>query len=186
MIFHLTALVIHYRKGLTVDDVQLREIECMVNERMELIICRRCELAVAPEHLRTHLASKHKIYCSHDALESIKQNHVLLSLDSIIRFKEETTVLDTAIAGVSTREGYKCLKCGYYGIWKTMTEHFRVRHSGEDAKEYCEKGCMIQAPFVGRLKKWMGIRDPGSVRVDENNESAWKAVLDVTTSRSRV
>ena len=143
---------------------------------MEFIICCRCELAVASEHLRTHLASKHKIYCSHDTLESIKQKHVLKSLDSIVTFKEETTVLDTAIAGVPVREGHKCLKCDYYGVWTTMTEHFRLRHKGEDAKEHCEKGCMIQAPFAGRLKKWIGIRDPGSIRVEENNDSAWKAV----------
>jgi len=57
-----------------------------------------------------------------------------------------------------------------------MTEDFRLRYKGEDVKEHCEKGCMIQAPFAGRLK-WIGIRDPRSVRVDENNESAWKAVL---------
>lgn len=90
---------------LIIDDEQLRKIQCLVNERMEFIICRQCELAVAPEHLRTHLASKHKIYCSHDTLQSIKQKYVLKSLDSIVMFREETTVLDTAIAGVQVREG---------------------------------------------------------------------------------
>lgn len=65
---------------------------------------------------------------------------------------------------------------GYYGVWTTMTEHFRLRHSGEDAKEHCEKGCRIQAPFAGRLKKWMGISDHSTTVVEENNESAWKAV----------
>ena len=46
-----------YDNWLIVEDKQRRKIECMVNERMKFIICRRCELAVAPEHLRTHLAS---------------------------------------------------------------------------------------------------------------------------------
>ncbi len=174
-----------YDNPLIVDDEQLRKIECMVNERMEFIICRRCELAVAPEHLRTHLASKHKIYCSHDTLQSIQQAHVLKSLDSIIMFREETTVLETAIAGVPVREGYKCLECGYYGLWRTMTEHFRLRHAGEDAKEHCQKGCKIQAPFAGRLKKWMGISDRSVTEVEDNNESAWKAVSTLLAKNRR-
>ena len=166
-----------YKDSLMVDDEKLRGIEYMINERMEFIICRRCELAVPPEYLCIHLHSKHKIDCSEDTLQSIMETYALKSLDTIVMFKDATTLLEVAVGGIRAHEGYKCLDCSHYTrVWGSMLEHFRLKHADIDVKEHTEEGCKMQCLFGGRLKKWMGISDHSMAEVEEDNESAWEAV----------
>jgi len=151
----------------------LNKINCMINEELKLIICRECDTAVPPEHLQTHVSSKHKINCSHDMIESIVSGRGLMSLESIIEFKENTAMLESAIGGIPVRQGYKCLKCGYC-VWKwgSMTDHFFNKHRGENAREWTEDEIDMQLLFRGRLKKWFPIRDPSTIEVPDENESA--------------
>jgi hypothetical protein len=72
----------------------------MINEKLKSIICRRCDKVVAPEHLQTHVSSKHKIYCSHDTVKSIVTGRRLMSLDAIIEFRENTKQLESPIGGI--------------------------------------------------------------------------------------
>jgi len=83
-----------------IEDEDLCKIDCMINERMKLIICGRCDKAIPPEHLQTHVSSKHKIYCSYETVESIISGHRLMSLDSIIEFKENIKELESVIGGI--------------------------------------------------------------------------------------
>lgn len=144
---------------------------------MRWIICRRCDKAVPPEYIQSHLSTKHRIYCSDDVLDSIVSGRELMSLDSIITFREDTTTLETAIGGILTRKGHKCVECGHCTpVWGSMTAHFVKKHNGLDAKDLTEHGVEMQAPFGGRLKKWFEIIDRSTIVVDEGNESLWEAV----------
>jgi Orsellinic acid/F9775 biosynthesis cluster protein D len=96
-----------------VEDQWLRKIECVINEKMKWIICRRCDRAVPAEHVQTHLSSKHKIYCSDDTLHSIVTGRRLMSLDSITAWKKDTIGLEKAIGGIRMRKGHKCVECGH-------------------------------------------------------------------------
>ena len=169
-------------------DEQLQKIECMINEKMKWIICRRChdDRAVPHEHLQTHLR-KHKIYCSHDTVQSIISGRGLKSLKSIKEFRDGNWTLDAPINGIPLKEkGYKCLKCRYYGPWRTMTEHFRLSHDGHDVKENTRDEQLIQAPFGGTLKKWFGIVERSEIEVDGDNDCAWNAVEALLAKKRRV
>src|SRR5271169_5003873 len=109
---------------------------------MKWIICGRCNKAVPPEHVKMHLSSKHQIYYSRDALESIFSNHELMSLESLEAFKNETNKLENAINGILVEEGHKCIMCGHCTmVWGSMTEHFRNQHEGNlEAKQWTENG----------------------------------------------
>ena len=158
----------------------------MINEKLKLIICRRCDKTVAPEHLQTHVSSKHKIYCSHDTVQSIVTGRRLMSLDAIIAFRGNTKELESPIGGIPVRKGHKCLKCGRcVRAWDSMTAHFRRKHNGENAKEWSEHDVDMQLVFGGLLKKWFPIRDHSTVEVEEDNESAWKAVEVLLAKRKR-
>jgi Orsellinic acid/F9775 biosynthesis cluster protein D len=144
---------------------------------MRWIICRRCDKAVPSEYIQSHLSTKHRIYCSDDTLDSIVSGRELMSLDSIITFREDTTGLKAAIVGILTRKGHKCVKCGHCTpVWSSMTAHFVKKHDGMDVKDLTEHGVEMQAPFGGRLKKWFEIIDRSTIEVDEENESPWEAV----------
>src|SRR5271169_6222520 len=157
----------------------------MINEKMKWIICHRCDKAVPPEYIQTHLSRKHKIHCSDDALDSIVTGRGLMSLDLIKAWREDTGALESAVGGISTREGHKCIQCGHYTpVWGSMTDHFVKKHNGLDAKDQTEQGIEMQAPFGGRLKKWLEIIDRSTVEVDEENVSPWEAVK-VLLAKSR-
>jgi hypothetical protein len=85
----------------------------MINQKIKWVICRRCDKAVPPGHVKTHLSSKHQIYCSRETLECIFSDHELMSLDSLEAFKNETTTLENAISGIVVEEGHKCIVCGH-------------------------------------------------------------------------
>jgi hypothetical protein len=126
---------------------------------------------VPPEYVQTHLSRKH---CSDDALDSIVSGRGLMSLDSIMAFREDTTWLETAIGGILTQQGHKCIECGHCTpVWGSMTDHFVKKHNGLDVKDKTEHGIEMQAPFGGRLKKWF---DSSTVEVEQENMSPWKAV----------
>src|SRR6266496_3170488 len=153
---------------------------------MRLIICRGCDKAVPPEHLQTHVTSKHKIYCSHDVVESIVSGRRLMTLDSIIELRENMKQLESPIGGIPVRSGYKCLKCECcVRKWDSMTAHFRKKHKGENVKEWSEDDVDMQLVFGGRLKRWFPIHDRSTVEVDEGNESAWLAAEVLLAKRRR-
>jgi Orsellinic acid/F9775 biosynthesis cluster protein D len=152
---------------------------------MKWILCRRCDTAVPAEHVQTHL-SKHKIYCSDDTLRSIVTGRRLMTLDLITAWKNETIELEKAIGGIQTRNGHRCVECGHCTpIWGSMTDHFVKKHKGKEAKEWTESDVEMQAPFGGLLKKWFRIRDRSTVEVEDDNESAWKAVEVLLAKRKR-
>src|SRR5208282_942660 len=169
-----------------VEDQWLQRIECVINEKMKWIICRRCDTSVPAEHVQTHLRSKHKIYCSDETLNSIVAGRRLMSLELITAWKNDTMELEKAIGGIRTRNGHKCVECGYCSpIWGSMTDHFLRKHKGKEAKEWTESEIEMQAPFGGLLKKWFPIRDRSTVDVEDDNESAWKAVEVLLAKRKR-
>jgi hypothetical protein len=152
---------------------------------MKWIICRRCDRAVPSEYIQTHLSSKHKIYCSDDALDSIVVGRGLMSLDSITAWKKDTVALEAAIGGVLVKTGHRCIECGHCtAVWESMTHHFAKWHKGKDAREWTEGDIEMQAPFGGRLKRWVKIIDRSTIEVDEGNESPWEAVK-VLLAKSR-
>jgi len=158
----------------------------MINERAKVIICHGCDKAVPPEHLETHVSKKHKINCSHNTVQLIVNGRQLMSLDSIMKFKEKTNELDSAIEGIPVRKGYKCLKCGHcVRKWRSITNHFSDKHNGESAKEWSESDVEMQLVFGGVLKKWFPIRDRSMVEVEDDNESAWKAVEVLLAKQKR-
>jgi len=177
MTFPLIVMVRYFQRNqLIVEDEQLRKIECVINEKMKWIICRRCDMAVPPDYIQTHLSQKHRIYCSDDTLDFVVSGRGLMSLDSIIAFREDTTALEAAIGGILTCNGHKCIECGHcMPVWGSMTDHFVKHHNGLDSKDRTEHGIEMQAAFGGRLKKWFEIIDRSTVEVEEN-VSPWKAV----------
>ena len=80
---------------------------------MRWIICRRCDKAVPPEYIQTHLDSKHNIYCSDETFNSIIIGRRLMSLDSITAWKKDTVALDMFIGGISIERGYSRIECGH-------------------------------------------------------------------------
>ena len=171
---------------LIIDDQHLRKIDCVINERMKLILCLRCDKAVAPEHLETHVNKKHQIDCSHDTVQSIVFGRRLMSLNAIMKFRENTKQLESPIGGIPVRKGFKCLKCGHcVRLWDSMTAHFRSEHNGEDAKEFTENDVHMQLVFGGTLKKWFPLRDHSTVEIEDDNESVWKAVEALLAKRKR-
>jgi hypothetical protein len=109
-----------------------------------------------------------------------------MSLDAIIEFRENTKQLESPIGGIPVRKGHKCLKCGRcVRFWDSMTAHFRRKHKGENAKEWSEDDVDMQLVFGGLLKRWFPLRNPSTVEVEEDNESAWKAVEVLLAKRKR-
>jgi hypothetical protein len=104
-IYFLEACLVNQAK-----DEELRGIECIVNDRMGWIVCRRCELAIVSEYLRSHLWKKHKISCSTETQHALVRSHSLKSLDDILDFRQATTVLEVPIDGIPILSGYRCLR----------------------------------------------------------------------------
>jgi hypothetical protein len=144
---------------------------------MKWIICRRCDRAVPPEYIQTHLSNKHKIYCSDDTLGSIVFGLGLMSLNTITTWRKNTVALEETIGGISVATGHKCIECGHCTpVRGSMMDHFVKHHNGLESNDRMEHGIEMQAPFSGRLKKWFEIIDRSTVEVEEENVSLWKAV----------
>jgi Orsellinic acid/F9775 biosynthesis cluster protein D len=164
----------------------LEKIECEFNEKMKLIICRRCELAIAAEFISVHMNGKHAIRCSEELVESIVRKYQPLGLEAIIQFKNTTEELESRVDGIPIKRGYRCLVCRYCThLWDSMTAHFRKEHKGESAKEWTEKDVEMQLLFGGRLKKWFSVKEPGNSAVEEENTDAWTAVESLLAEEKR-
>ena len=128
----------------------MEKIECEFNEKMKLIICRQCELAIAAEFISVHMNGKHAICCSEELVESIIRKYQPLDLEAIIQFKNTTGELESRVDGISIKRGYRCLVCRYCThLWDSMTAHFKKEHKGESAKEWTEKDVEMQPLFGG-------------------------------------
>jgi hypothetical protein len=173
-------------KTLIIEDEGLQKIECIINEKMKWIICRRCDRAVPPEYLQTHLWTKHRIDCSDNILNFIITGHELMTLDSLKTWKKNTVALEAAIDGIAVETGHRCMECGHCTPkWGSMTDHFVKKHEGKDVKECTEAGVQMQAPFGGELMKWFEIIDSSAMEMDEENESAWEAVKVLLAKKRR-
>ena len=85
----------------------------------KLIICHQCRVGIAPEHLRSHLITKHKIYHPTELLETLLRSYSVMSLKDTIEFIERTDILSEPIGGLPTL--YSALSCQWwYGILSTM------------------------------------------------------------------
>jgi hypothetical protein len=80
---------------------------------MKWIICRRCDRAVPPEYVQTHLWNKHDIDCSDETLNSIITGRELMTLDSLRAWKKNTVALEAAIGGIAVEMGHRCIECGH-------------------------------------------------------------------------
>ena len=183
----------------------LLEINCFINESVGLIICRHCCIAVPPEHLRSHLMTKHDLYRSAEELESILDSYSVMSLEDTMAFVKYIDTLPESIGGLPVVEnGYKCLICPH--SWSTMRDHSGRSHRGKKASVDSEK-CPVQLVFHGKLRKYIGItyvktkedalRNPTLVHAlaleDEEEEmevpstkrhkSLWKCSMFVARSR---
>ena len=138
---------------------------------MNLIICRRCDLVIAAEHIAVHVNGKHGIRCSEELTQSIISKYRPESLDTIIEFKNSTEELDLAVDGIPIQKGYRCLICRYcVRLWDSMTVHFRKNHKGLTVKENTEKDVEMQLLFGGRLRKWFPLKKSGAESGSESIE----------------
>ena len=85
---------------LTIENDELKKIECMFNHVMNFIICRRCDLAIPAEHIRAHVRRKHRIGCSEELVNSIIAIHRPRSADMMKQFKNDTAELDLPVDGI--------------------------------------------------------------------------------------
>ena len=93
------------------EDERLMEIDCFINQTVGLIISRQGWIAVPPEHLRSHLVTKHDLYSSAEELESILQSYSVMSLNEATDFIQYTDTLPELIGGLpSVEEGYLCFE----------------------------------------------------------------------------
>ena len=143
-------LLLSERVKLTVpsEDELLRGIDCFINQRVGLIICRQCRVAVPPEHLRSHLVTKHDLYRSAEELEFILHSYSVMSLNDATEFVKYTDTLPELISGIPiVEEGYKCLICpGHASSWTMIRDHFSRHHRGKNASIDSEK-CPVQLVF---------------------------------------
>lgn len=155
-----------------------------MNNRIRLIICRRCELAIIPEYLCSHLWKKHKIFCSTETQQTLSESHSLISMVDIAQFREETNVLEFPIDGIPIEDGYRCLQCGHYMMRsEAMRRHLQSHSRVEDDSPGSEK-CKIQSPFGGTLKKCFGLVDHRRVTAPRDNDTAWD-ILSLKLGRKR-
>jgi len=173
-------------RPLIVEDEDFKRIECMFNRSMNLVICRRCDLAIAAEYIGVHVREKHGIRCSEELVESIISKYRPLSLDGIIEFNNVTEVLNSPVEGIPVKRGYRCMVCGYCAqVWGSVTDHFRKKHKEEDVKEQTEENVAMQLLFGGRLRKWFSIKHPGAGPIDEGNDDVWIAVQGLLAKQKR-
>ena len=171
---------------LTVEDNDLKKVECIFNQKMKLIICRRCDLAIAAEHIAVHVKRKHGIRCSEELAHNIVSKYQPRSLDAIIEFKNITEELDAPVEEIPIARGYRCLICRHcVRQWDSMMDHFRKKHIGQDKEEQTEEGVEMQLLFGGRLRKWFPIRESGTRSVDEQNQAAWPAIQSLLVEDRR-
>jgi Orsellinic acid/F9775 biosynthesis cluster protein D len=162
---------------LIVEDDDLKKVECIFNQKMRLIICRRCDLAIAAEHIVVHVKRKHGIQCSEELAHNIVSKYQPRSLDAIVEFKNIIEELDIPVDGIPIARGYRCLICRYcVRQWNSMMDHFTKKHKGQDREEQIEEGVEMQLLFGGQHRKWFPIREPGSRPIDEQNQAAWPAI----------
>jgi len=88
-----------------VEDDDLKTIECMFNRVINLVICRRCDVAIAAEHIGVHVNGKHGLGYSEELARSIISKYQLESLDAIIGFKNRTEHLETGVDGIPIERG---------------------------------------------------------------------------------
>ena len=162
----------------------LHSVECVVNDRMGFIICRRCESAIVPEFLRTHLWKKHRIFCSAEMWMTLVDKHSLMLLDDILKFREGRSTLEWPVEGIPISDGYRCLHCDHYVVrLEVMRKHLEA-HRKENIDVSSER-CKVQSPFRGRLKKCFGIVDRSPRLVEEGEEDAPWTVLSAKLGRKR-
>jgi len=144
---------------------------------MNLIICRRCDLAVPAEYIRVHMNGKHGIHCSNELINSIISNYQPSSVDVVTTFRNNTMELDSSVNGVPIKRGFRCLICLYCTpLPESMARHFRTQHKGQNIKEQMEENVPMQILFGGRLRKWFSVKEPGTMPINEGNDDAWIAV----------
>ena len=162
----------------------LRSVECVVNDRMGFIICCRCECAIVPEFLRTHLWKKHHIFCSAETWLTLTNKHSLKLLDNILEFRNAYRALEWPIEGIPILDGYRCVHCEHYMVRSESMRKHLERHRKENVITSSE-GCKVQSPFGGKFKKCFGVADR-SVRAagDGNENGAW-TVLSAKLGRKR-
>jgi len=169
-----------------VEDDDLKKIECIFNKIMNLVICRRCDLAIAAEHIAVHINGKHGIRCSEELARSIISKYQPWSLDAIIEFKNITEELEFPVDGIPTKKGYRCLICRHcVWLWDSMTDHFRKKHKGQTIKEHVEENVEVQLLFGGRLRKWFSIKESRTEPIEEQNDDAWTAVQSILATEKR-
>lgn len=174
----VTALVKNFKIcTLRVEDGDLKKVECVFNEVMKLIICRRCELAIAADYIAVHTSKKHGIHCSKELIQSITTRYQPQGLDAIIRFRMRTKELAAPVDGIPMERGYRCRICRHCThIWGSMTDHFRRKHGGLDVKPWTEDNVEMQLLFGGRLRKWFTIGNPSRRHVRQKNRDSWTIV----------
>src|SRR5579871_6071086 len=107
---------------LMIEDENLKSIECIFNKVRKLVICRRCDLAIAAEHITTHINGKHGIHGSEELVWAIISKYQPWSLDTIIAFRNVTEELEIPVDGIPIKRGYRCLICRHcVRLWDSMT-----------------------------------------------------------------
>lgn len=111
-----------------------------------------------PEHLRSHLVTKHDLHYSAEELEAILESHSVMSLNDATEFVKYTDILPEPISGIPiVEEGYRCLICPCHASsWTMIRDHFGRHHRGKQASIDSEK-CPVQLVFRGKLNKYMGV-----------------------------
>ena len=159
-------------------------IECIVDNRMQLIICSRCELAIVPEYLGSHLWKKHQIFCSVETRQTLVESHSLMSLEGIMDFRQSTRTLEFPIDGIPILDGYKCTQCVYYvSKLEAIRKHVQ-NHGWEEGVDRWET-CKVQSPFGGRLRKCFAVADRAARAEDDGDENAVWTVLSAKLGRKR-
>ena len=115
LIVPVTLTQIHFGLDLSLDDRDLRQINCFINHTYGLIVCSEGQAGMEPEHLRSHLVTKHEIFIVESNHWNSFWNHTRWC-----RWKHEP------IDGLPIiEEKYKCLICSYHpSSWRTMRDHF--------------------------------------------------------------
>ena len=156
----------------------------MVNDRIGLVICRRCDLAIVPEYLRAHLSKKHHVFCSIETWLTLMNKYSLKLLDDVVDFRERSVVLEPPIEGIPISDGYKCAQCAHYMIQAEAMRRHAQTHEWENMVDRWER-CKVQSPFGGRLKKCFGVADRSARAAGESDENGAWNVLSAKLGRKR-
>src|SRR5579871_731702 len=176
---------------LMTEDEELKKIECMFNQVMELVICRRCDIAIPAEYIMAHVRGKHGIQCSEECVDYIIGNYKPRTIEDIMRFNGSVIELDSPVDGIPTeKRGFRCLICRHcVRLWDSMTAHFRAKHKGQNIGEMTERDVEMQLLFGGRLRKWFPLKESGAESgaksIEEQNGDAWTAVESILAAEKQ-